>query len=151
MNKLTDTKTLFKFKDYVDLSEKLKLCYDNKFPIEILIADCIKALIPSIGLNYINAIKSVYLIGRLVAIYLNRYAKNKTEGRVRLTDMIVICRAVMVDYESTYFATSMIPRSMPKTEEGMSEEMKLYYISHTLAGPQYFLLKQLEYTLPCLV
>lgn len=151
MNKLTDTKTLFKFKDYIDLSEKLKLCYDNKFPIEILMADCVKALIPSIGLNYINAVKSVYLIGRLVAIYLNRYAKKRIEERARLTDMIIICRAVMVDYESNYFATSMIPRSMPKTEENMSEEMKLYYISHTLAGPQYFLLKQLEYTLPCLV
>lgn len=151
MNKLTDTKTLFKFKDYIDLSEKLKLCYDNRFPIEILMADCVKALIPSIGLNYINAVKSVYLIGRLVAIYLNKYASGRGEGRIRLTDMIIICRAVMVDYESNYFATSMIPRSMPKTEENMSEEMKLYYISHTLAGPQYFLLKQLEYTIPCLV
>ena len=69
---------------------------------------------------------------------------------MHLTDMIAICRAVMVDYESTYFATSMIPRSMPKTEENMSEEFKLYYISHTLTGPQYFLLKQLEYTLPSL-
>ncbi len=155
MNKLTDTKTMFKFKDYIDLSEKLKLCYDNKFPIEILMADCVKALIPSIGLNYINAIKSVYLVGRLISIYVQKYmhkrAVEELAERIRLTDMSGICRAVMVDYESTYFATSMIPRSMPKTEEGMSEEMKLYYISHTLAGPQYFLLKQLEYTLPCLV
>ena len=155
MNKLTDTKTLYKFRDYNDLTEKLKLCYDNKFPIEIFMADCLKSLIPSIGLNYVNAIKSIYLMGRLISIYVQKYMNKRTETTdtkiIRLTDIIVICRAVMVDYESNYFATSMIPRSMPKTEENMSEEMKLYYISHTLTGPQYFLLKQLEYTLPCLM
>ena len=154
INKLTDTKTIYKFQDYSELTEKLKLCYDNKFPIEIFIADCIKALIPSIGLNYVNAIKSVYLMGRLISVYINKYMQKRCKKgdaeRIRLTDMVVICRAVMVDYESNYFATSMIPRSMPKTEENMSEEMKLYYISHTLTGPQYYLLKQLEYTLPCL-
>ena len=155
MNKLTDPKTVFKFKDYADISDKLKLCYDNKFPIEVFMADCVKSLIPSIGLNYINAIKDIYILGRLISIYLHKYAeKRSAEGdveNIRLTDIIVICRAVMVDYESNYFATSMIPRSMPKTEENMSEEFKLYYISHTLTGPQYFLLKQLEYTLPCLL
>lgn len=152
MNKLTDAKTMFKFKDYSDLTDKLKLCYDNKFPIEILMADCIKGLIPSVGLNYINAVKSVYLIGRLISTYIHKYMNKRSENdkRIHLTDMIVICRAVMVDYESNYFATSMIPRSMPKTEENMSEEFKLYYISHTLTGPQYFLLKQLEYTIPSL-
>jgi hypothetical protein len=154
MNKLTDTKTLYRFNGYEELTEKLKLCYDNKFPIEIFMADCVKAMIPSIGLNYINAVKSVYLMGRLMSIYINKYMQKRCENgnaeRIRLTDMVVICRSVMVDYESNYFATSMIPRSMPKMEENMSEEMKLYYISHTLTGPQYYLLKQLEYTLPCL-
>ena len=155
MNKLMDQKTMYKFKDYMDVSERLKDCYDNKFPIEIFMADCVKSLIPSIGWSYINAIKDVYIIGRLVSIYLNRYMMKRAIGdnayRIRLTDMIIICRAVMVDYESNYFATSMIPRSMPKTEENMSEEVKLYYITHALTGPQYFLLKQLEYTLPSLV
>ena len=154
MTKLTDQKTMFKFKDYSDISEKLKLCYDNRFPMEILMADCVKSLIPSIGLNYLNAIKDVYIMGRLISIYIRKYMEKRAVGengeKIRLTDMIVICRAVMVDYESNYFATSMIPRSMPKTEENMSEEFKLYYISHTLTGPQYFLLKQLEHTLPSL-
>lgn len=146
MNKLTDTKTIFKFKDYSDLTERLKQCYDNRFPIEVFAADCIKSLIPSIGLNYITAIKDIYLMGRLISIYFNKYAEKRVDSR--LMDLIVICRAVLVDYESTYFATSMIPRSMPHSEENMSEEFKLYYITHTLTGPQYFLLKQLEYTLP---
>ncbi len=155
MNKLLDTKTMFKFSDYAALSEKLKMCYDNRFPIEILMADCVKSLIPSIGFNYVNAIKDIYLIGRLVGIYVNKFMQRRIDGkedadRIRLTDLIVICRAMMVEYESNYFATAMIPRSMPKAEENTSEEFKLYYISHTLTGPQYFLLKQLEYTIPSL-
>ena len=155
MNKLLDTKTMFKFSDYAALSEKLKMCYDNKFPIEILMADCVKSLIPSIGFNYVNAIKDIYLIGRLVSIYINKFMQKRIEGKedankIKLTDLIVICRAMMVEYESNYFATAMIPRSMPKTEENTSEEFKLYYISHALTGPQYFLLKQLEYTIPSL-
>lgn len=153
ISKLLDTKTMFTFKNYTDLSDKLKICYDNEFPIEILFADAIKSLIPSIGLNYINAIKNVYIIGRLWMIYLTEYMKSRVENiddkyNKILTDLIIITRAVLVEYESDYFASAMIPRSMPKSEENVSEEFKLYYISHTLTGPQFYLLKQLEYTIP---
>ena len=156
-DKLIDKRTVYKFKDYTDITNKLKDCYDNKFLIEIFLADCIKTLIPSIGLSYIHAVKDIYLLARLITIYLNAFMSKRITSltdedakKRKLIDFTVISRAVSVDYESTYFATAMIPRSMPAVNDTMSEEFKLYYISHVLTGPQYFLLKQLEYTIPVL-
>lgn len=144
-NKLLDTRTEFRFKSFTDLSEKLKICYENKFPIEILLADCLKTFIPTISLDYINVVKEFYIMIRLFAIYLDKFI-DKAENP--FADIIVIAKSVCVDYEATYFGAAMIPRSLPKCEKSISEEFKLYYISHTLTGPQYYILKQLEYSLP---
>lgn len=142
-DKLIDGKTYYKYTNYNDLSDRLKDCYDNKFPIEILLADCIKQLIPSVSLNYLNIVKYIYILGRLIVIYINTYTT------IDMKDLIIICRAVSSLYESYYYSISMIPRGMPKFIENCSEEFKLYYISHAITGPEYYLFKQLEYSIPC--
>ena len=149
IDKLLDTKTMYKFSSYTELSARLKECYDNKVPIELLLADCIKLLIPSIGMSYIHVVKDVYIIGRLVTIYMNKYGVDKNNHE-KMVDLVTIINSAYIDYETAYLSTAMLPRSMPECADNISEEFKLYYISHTLTGPQFYLLRQLVFTIPSL-
>lgn len=156
-NKLTDETTMYKFTTMEEATARIVDCVMNRFPVEIFLADVLKTYIPSIAFNYLNVVKCSFLLVRLLSIYLEQSQKAEelaamTGAPIETRDLeriAILAHAVAVDYESSYFSSAMIPRTMPKSE-GCSEEFKLYYISHTLTGPQYYILKQLELSLPVL-
>lgn len=146
-HKLLDDKTIYKFNTIDELNSRLKDCIDKKFPIEIFCADIIKTFIPSIGFNYINVIKDIYLLGRLISIYLS---ERENKRNISVKDLCTIVHSITIDYETLYYSNAILPRTLPSNTNDMSEEFKVYYMCHTLTGPEYYILKQLELSIPLL-
>ncbi len=146
---------VFKYKSPSDLYTKLVECDRDKegTSMEILIANCLKTYIPAIQLSYYLAIKNVYLIGRLISIYvINGLYKNKSRRDIEF-DLYTIVACMIIDYETFYLANSMVPRSFPRlrNDDQISKQGQLYFINHQLTGPQYYVLKQLELSIPTIV
>lgn len=151
MNSSAD-KQIYIFKNPAELGEKMKQCYDNDFLMETMLANTLKTYFPTISFDYITVIKNIYLLLRLVSIYISKELyKNKTKDRVMI-DLSTLAHMCSIEYETLYFANSMVPRSLPSSNNpNIKEETNMYYANHTLVGPQYFVLKQMELSIPVIV
>ena len=56
--------------NYPSLNTKLKTAYENDFLTENLLANMLKCYLPSVAINYFYVIKSVYIVSRLLSIYI---------------------------------------------------------------------------------
>ena len=147
---------IFDFVNAQDLKEKIIECIniDNEknapqFMLEELVANSLKTFIPTIAYSYFMVIKDIYIIGRLLSIYANRNLyKNKTKEQI-MEDLYIIASVMTIEYEVSYIA-NLNTRSTPVCRNGseLSKQTEMYYINHLIAGPQYFILKQLELSLP---
>lgn len=147
---------IFDFVNAQDLKEKITECLqaDNEkdgpqFMIEELIANTLKTYIPTIAYSYFMVIKDIYLIGRLLSIYANKKLfENKTKEEI-MEDLYIIGSVMTIEYEVSYIA-NLNTRSTPICRNGneLTKQTEMYYINHLIAGPQYFILKQLELSLP---
>lgn len=149
---------IYTFRGSQDLKNKLIECYKDaknnepQFLLEQLIGNTLKTFIPTIAYSYFIVIKNIYIMGRLISIYMNKHIdKNKTKKEI-MYDFYVIANSLTIDYEVNYLA-NLNTRSAPICNNGneMDKHTEMYYINHLIAGPQYYILKQLELSLPTLV
>ena len=149
---------IYTFKGSADLREKLIECLKDsrqqqpEFLLEQLIGNTLKTFIPTIAYSYFMVIKNIYIMGRLVSIYMNKgMNKNKSKKEI-IYDLYTIASSLTVDYEVNYLANLNI-RSAPVCSNGeeLNKQTEMYYINHLIAGPQYYILKQLELSLPTIV
>ena len=139
---------IYVHESYKDLNEKLKLAYSEDFLTEHLLANMLKCYLPSVALNYFYAIKSVYLIARLLSLYLQLRLYEGKPFETIVDDVNAIAAAGVMMYENMTFLFKQTPRTLPKYDKEMSEQMKMYILNHLVTGPQYFILKMLERGLP---
>lgn len=112
--------------------------------IEETLARTIKSMTPMFIYDYFEAVKSVYLFCGLLDVYLSGEVRNSE-------DLVLIARVTNMVYQNTRLYQNSTARSMPYAEEDLSELLQMYYLNHTISGPQYFILKMLEKTIPVLV
>ena len=142
---------IYKFTSVEDLTNKLTEAFNSDdFIMEQLAANILKTFIPTIAFSYFSVIKNIYIIGRLLSIYVNKQLfKNKDLHQV-MTDLYVIASVLTTEYETNYIANVNV-RATPMTNgKQLSKQTEMYYINHLIAGPQYLILKMLENALPTL-
>lgn len=149
--------SIYVFKDGYDLKEKLKECFIDyksetpQFLLEQLLANTLKTYIPTIAYSYFQVIKDVYIMGRLLSIYVNKKLYEGKDKNKVMFDLYTIANSLTTEYEVNFLA-NLNTRSAPVCRNGneMSKQTEMYYINHLIAGPQYYILKQLELSLPTL-
>ena len=108
--------------------------------IEQTIARAIKCMTPMFIYDYFESIKSIYLFVALIEVLLNE----STHDTIRRQDILLIGRVVLFMYQNTRYLQNSLPRNLPISEEELSEQLQMYYLNHTMLGPQNILLRMLE-------
>jgi len=141
-------KLIYVHDNYRNLNTKLELAYSNDFLVENLLGNTLKCYLPSVALNYFYAIKSIYVIARLVSLYVQlRLFKDKSAEDV-MNDLFTIAVCGTVIYENKSFIFKQATRSLPGYDKPLSNETKLYILNHLLTGGQYYIVKMIEEALP---
>ena len=145
---------IYKFKGINMLNEELLKGYTshNNF-LQLIIGLLLKSYCPTIVFNYIIAIKYLYIYINILMIYLSikdnikeKYSiDNDIFNKNILNDIDSIMSMLLVSYEVYFYQFAMVPRSFPKINgKELSDEYKVYYSSHAMCGPIFYLLSQLR-------
>lgn len=141
-------KLIYVHDNYRNLNIKLEKAYSTDFLLENLLANMLKCYLPSVALNYFYAVKSIYIIARLVSIYIQLgLFKNKQPAKV-MEELFTIGVAGVIIYENKSFIYKQATRTLPNYDKPLSNETKLYILNHLMTGGQYYILKMLEESLP---
>ena len=142
---------IYKFKNHRELNIQLKQAYSADFKSEELIGNMLKTYLPSITYNYLFAIKAVYILARMITIYIHSEAfKNKSSADIA-SDLKYISTIAITTYENKYHIIAQVPRSFPTYTRELSSQTIQYINTHIFTGPQYYLLKYLEKSVMALV
>lgn len=117
------------------------------FELEEILASSIKCMTPCFILDYFNAIKSFYLFASLLNIYMNKIAKK--EIKYQQEDVSLIAKICSIIYQNTRLNQNTTGRQLPAYNDKISETTQMYYLNHTIVGPQFLLLKLLERSAIC--
>jgi hypothetical protein len=153
---------------YNDISKlDFILHIDCDFVVEETLAKSIKCMTPCFIYNYYLAAKSVYILCGLLDDWYdsvkNRYSKKDNETSISdnknnenskkesglsknelYIELINISKVCTYLYENSRFYENSTARSLPYSNEPISQELQVYYLNHTMMGPQYRLIKGLE-------
>lgn len=108
--------------------------------IEQTIARAVKCMTPMFIYDYFESIKSIYLFVGLLEILLNVKTKETLERK----DILLIARTSLFVYQNSRYLQNSLPRNLPTSKEEISENLQMYYLNHTMLGPQNALLQILE-------
>lgn len=138
--------------NYNSLNTKLKTAYDNDFLTENLLANMLKCYLPSVAINYFYVIKSVYIVSRLLSIYIQEKlyittSKKKSFEEI-VNDIYAIATVGAIMYENKSYIFKQMTRTLPKYDKEITENTKMYILNHLLTGGQYYILKMFEESLP---
>ena len=123
---------------------------DCDFVVEETLAKSIKCMTPCFIYNYYLAAKSVYILCGLLDDWFDSISirkKNSSEvlnNETLYTELNNISKICTYLYENSRFYESSTARSLPYSNEPISQELQVYYLNHTMVGPQYRLIKGLE-------
>lgn len=137
-------------KIYNDISKLDYILHiDCDFMIEETLARSIKCMTPCFIYNYYLVAKSVYLLYGLLddwfdSVVERKKSDTKIENKQLYSELNNIMRVCTYLYENSRFYESSTARSLPYSSEPISQELQVYYLNHTMVGPQYRLLKGLE-------
>ena len=120
----------------------------NDFELEQVVANSIKCMTPCFILDYFNTIKSLYIYCGLLNIYMNKISKKELE--LKKENLELIGKIASIIYQNTRLYQNTTGRQLPMYESKISEETQMYYLNHTIVGPQFLLLKMLEKSSSCL-
>lgn len=148
INTLMNSSEIYVHESDAKLHELLACGYNSHFLLESLAANVLKTFQTTILVDYFHAIKSVYIWVRLVSILIQKY--KLTPPDQLMNNIYLISTIVIAMYEDNYLISSILPKSLP-SNDSLTEETILYYLNHTIKGPQYFILKQLQYSGPCVL
>lgn len=133
---------------YNDISKLDYIIHINEdFIIEEILARSIKCMSPCFIYNYYQCVKSTYLLCGLLDDWFDRVSKdaNKSEKVQQYYQEVVnITKVCLYIYENSRLYENSTARSLPYSKNPMSEELQMYYLNHTIIGPQYYLLKNIE-------
>lgn len=118
------------------------------FELEEIVASSIKCMTPCFILDYFNAIKSVYIFVSLLNIYMNKIS-NKTL-KYQQEDISLIAKISSIIYQNTRLNQNTTGRQLPAFDGKISEVTQMYYLNHTIVGPQFLLLKLMEESVVCI-
>ena len=148
INSLFNTKEVFRYQSKEQLHEILQTCYSSHFLMESLLGNILKTFQTNILIDYFHVIKSIFIWIRLVSILIQKHCHME---RTELMNNIYLISCVVCSiYEDNFFISSVLPKSLP-SNDNLSEETILYFINHTIKGPQYMILKQLENSGCCIL
>ena len=144
-------RNIYKFTTAEDLKKTLTEAFKSEdFLMEQLAANILKTFIPTVAYSYFSVIKNIYIIGRLLSIYVNkRLFANKSKREIE-TDLYVIAAVLTTEYETNYVANVNIRTAPMVNGKQLTKQTEMYYVNHIIAGPQYLVLKMLENALPTL-
>ena len=129
------------------------------FELEEIVASSIKCMTPCFILDYFNAIKSFYLFVSLLNIYMHRISKKESQSntnhevgsiKYQQEDLILIAKVCSIIYQNTRLNQNTTGRQLPAYNEKISEITQMYYLNHTIVGPQFLLLKLMEKSIICI-
>jgi hypothetical protein len=133
-----------------ELNDKMVKAFETEQLTEGFFAATLKCYYPAIALDYFYAIRSAYVMARLVAIYVNKF-KGKMTKENHVKNLYIVAAAATIGYENKYHLLAQIMRGVPQCmNRKLTERTQAYYANHTFAGPQYLLLKMLEKCIPVL-
>ena len=145
INTLFNESEIYIFKNGEQLENLLIKGYSSHFLLEALAANILKSLQTSILIDYFHAIKFIYIWCRMVSIMVQKY--NFSSREQLMENLYVLSRLISSMYEDNYFINSILPKSLP-SNDNLTEETILYFVNHTIKGPQYLIIKQLENSAP---
>jgi hypothetical protein len=120
--------------------------------LEQTIARSIKTMTPMFIYDYFESIKSIYLYCGLLDAYIEKLEQNidlKKNHQQVSQDLTTIISVCIILYQNTRLYQNSTARTLPYFDKDtLSEKTQMYYLNHTLVGPQYHLLKFLEIALP---
>ena len=120
----------------------------NDFELEQVVANSIKCMTPCFILDYFNVIKSLYIYCGLLNIYMHKVSKKELE--LKKENLELIGKISSIIYQNTRLYQNTTGRQLPMYDGKISEETQMYYLNHTIVGPQFLLLKMLEKSSSCL-
>ena len=145
-----------KTQGYENLNHFLKnsYCYNMSPPIvnyqmEELIGNTLKMYSNSVIQSFFYAIRTLYIMIRLVSIYIQDEHRASTVEDIA-QDLSDIASFSVILYEQKYMQLKSIARSPSKIAGGkeLSGEAQLFIDNYIICGGQYFLLKAIEKALP---
>jgi hypothetical protein len=118
------------------------------FELEEIIANSIKCMTPCFILDYFNCIKSIYIFVSLLNIYMFKISNN--EIKYKQEDISLMAKISSIIYQNTRLNQNTTGRQLPLYNDKISEVTQMYYLNHTIVGPQFLLLKLLEESIICI-
>ena len=146
-------KELCKINDANVFNDLSKIDYvihvNDDFVIESILAQTIKCMTPCFILNYYEIVKCFYLATAMIDGWFGRVEESKKQGQKvpnqewyqELRDIILTVGFI---YENTRLNENSTARSLPFSVDKPSEELQMYYLNHTVVGPQFMILKALQ-------
>ena len=150
INSLFNKTEIFILRDKEKFEKLIEEGYKNHFLLETLVGNFLKSFQTNVLVDYFHAIRLSYIWCRLVSIYIQKTLKKGFDKNKLMEDIFIISSIIASMYEDFYFISSILPKSLP-TNDNLTEETILYFLNHTIKGPQYIILKQLEYSGPCVM
>lgn len=114
----------------------------KNFELEEILARSIKSMSPLFILDYFYAIKTIYLSCSMLNIYFHRLQTKEIE--YNKSDLKLIVAVCNIFYQNTRLKQNGIVRQLPMFKGEISELTQMYYLNHTVVGPQFILLKVFE-------
>lgn len=108
--------------------------------IEQTLARAVKCMTPMFIYDYFEAVKSVYLFAGLLEVLLTE----QTRETLQRVDILLLGRVALFIYQNSRYLQNSLARNLPLSEEQLSEQLQMYYLNHTMLGPQNILLRMLE-------
>lgn len=108
--------------------------------IEQTLARAIKCMTPMFIYDYFEAVKSIYLFAGMLEVLLTE----KTRETLQRVDILLLGRTALFIYQNSRYLQNSLPRNLPLSEEELSEQLQMYYLNHTMLGPQNILLRMFE-------
>ena len=122
---------------------------NDDFVIESILAQTIKCMTPCFILNYFEIIKCFYLATAMIDGWFGRVEQSKkSDSKQTNQDWYQELRDIILTigfiYENTRLNENSTARSLPFSVDKPSEELQMYYLNHTVVGPQFMILKGLQ-------
>lgn len=132
-----------------DISKLVRLNREhNEMELEPVLASAIRGMTPMFIYDYFNVVKSLYIFMALYSIYISKVEQKQIRYSVEDIHTIAVVCSIM--YQNKRLFQHGIGRQLPTLRDRenniieLDEQTQLYYLNHTMLGPQYLLLKNFE-------
>lgn len=131
-----------------DLNKLVQLNREHQdMELEPVLASAIKGMTPMFIYDYFNCVKSIYIFLAMYNYYIYLVESKKIRYSVEDVHTIAVCCSIM--YQNTRLVQHGLGRQLPNLSKNgerieLDSHTQLYYLNHTIMGPQFLLLKCFE-------